>query len=165
MQDELLDFEGNPENLGPENNVGFGLRLAAIIIDGILLWSVQAVITYAMFGTWTMQPEDPMDPMSIFGPDYYTLMGISTFFGIVYHVGMWVYADGATLGKKAVKIKVVRNDDGGPIGIGTAIGRYFSYILSYIPCFLGFLWVIWDNEKRGWHDKICNTKVVPAEAK
>jgi len=26
--------------------------------------------------------------------------------------------------------------------------------------FLGFLWVAWDKDKQGWHDKIAGTVVV-----
>ena len=33
---------------------------------------------------------------------------------------------------------------------------------STIPIFLGFFWMLWDPEKRTWHDKIAGAVVVPA---
>jgi uncharacterized RDD family membrane protein YckC len=40
------------------------------------------------------------------------------------------------------------------------IGRYFAYYLSTILLGLGFLWIIWDPKKQGWHDKLAGTVVV-----
>lgn len=34
-------------------------------------------------------------------------------------------------------------------------------IVSGIPCYLGYLWVIWEQAKQGWHDKIASTRDVP----
>jgi uncharacterized RDD family membrane protein YckC len=31
---------------------------------------------------------------------------------------------------------------------------------SIIVLFLGFLWMIWDQEKQTWHDKIAGTIVI-----
>jgi uncharacterized RDD family membrane protein YckC len=36
-------------------------------------------------------------------------------------------------------------------------------IISYVVIYLGFLWIIWDQRKQGWHDKIANTYVVRVE--
>ncbi|HLA48407.1 MAG TPA: RDD family protein, partial [Nitrospinota bacterium] len=38
--------------------------------------------------------------------------------------------------------------------------RYIGYIISEIPLFLGFLWIVFDKDKQGWHDKIAGTFVV-----
>ena len=46
------------------------------------------------------------------------------------------------------------------IGSGRAIGRYFAHFLSAIPCGLGYFWMLWDQDKQTWHDKIVSTKVV-----
>jgi uncharacterized RDD family membrane protein YckC len=52
----------------------------------------------------------------------------------------------------------------GPIGLGRGIGRYFARILSALPLFLGYFWMIWDGEKQTWHDKLVGTVVVPVDA-
>jgi uncharacterized RDD family membrane protein YckC len=58
-----------------------------------------------------------------------------------------------------IGIKVV-STDGSPITIGKAVLRYIGYIVSSLIFCLGFLWVIWDADKQGWHDKIAGTYVV-----
>jgi len=37
------------------------------------------------------------------------------------------------------------------------------YIISALPLYLGFLWVGFDRNKQGWHDKISKTRVIKAE--
>jgi len=43
---------------------------------------------------------------------------------------------------------------------GKLIGRYFAYLVSIIPIFLGFLWIAVDKRKQGWHDKLAGTVVI-----
>ena len=66
---------------------------------------------------------------------------------------------GATPGKMACSIKVV-TAEGGKIGYGRATGRYFSYILSGFICYIGYIIVAFDGQKRALHDYICNTRVI-----
>ena len=35
---------------------------------------------------------------------------------------------------------------------------------SALPCCLGFLWMLWDDEDQTWHDKICDTVVIKANS-
>ena len=42
----------------------------------------------------------------------------------------------------------------------TAVVRALACFLSLIVIGLGFLWIAFDPEKRGWHDKIAGTVVV-----
>lgn len=68
---------------------------------------------------------------------------------------------GQTVGKRVMNIKVVRTS-GGELGFGVAVLRYVGRILSSIPCGLGYFWMLWDDERQTWHDKISSTYVVPA---
>ena len=36
------------------------------------------------------------------------------------------------------------------------VGKFISGLVLN----LGYLWVIWDGQKQGWHDKIADTYVV-----
>ena len=112
--------------------------------------------------------------------DYLVISVISSLFSLILQVGafpfqvgaflsfpvFWLYhwlfigLKGQTLGKMAVGIKVV--DAAGSVpGLSRAALREIpGKILSTIAIFLGFLWVIWDERKQGWHDKIANTHVV-----
>jgi uncharacterized RDD family membrane protein YckC len=82
-----------------------------------------------------------------------------TLLGAVYYIFLWVYWQGQTVGKKAMGIKVTQAN-GRPLTYSQAILRYAMYIVSAIPFFLGFLWLIWDEKKQGWHDKVAGTIVV-----
>jgi uncharacterized RDD family membrane protein YckC len=83
--------------------------------------------------------------------------------GILYY-GLMEGRTGQTLGKRAMSIKVIDVANGAPIGVGRAIGRHFSKVLSAIPCGLGYLWMLWDPSKQTWHDKIVRSYVVRADA-
>ena len=61
--------------------------------------------------------------------------------------------------KMALKLKVLRAD-GSPVGYGIATGRYFSYLISFMPIGIGFLMAAFDEEKRALHDRICDTRVI-----
>ena len=76
----------------------------------------------------------------------------------VYEVLMLKYL-GATLGKMAVGIKVVRRDGSG-LGWGIAIGRFFMYIVSGIILGIGYIMAGFDDEKRSLHDRVCDTRVI-----
>jgi uncharacterized RDD family membrane protein YckC len=70
-------------------------------------------------------------------------------------------AAGQTPGKMAVGIRVIDFRTGGPIGFPHAFLRAICRIISWIPCALGFFWMLWDREKQTWHDKLATTVVVP----
>ena len=73
-------------------------------------------------------------------------------------------ARGQTLGKRALRIRVVDFPTGGAIGFGRGVLRYFARYLSGIPLGLGYLWMLQEREKRTWHDKLVGTVVVPVDA-
>ena len=84
-------------------------------------------------------------------------MGLAA--GVLYY-GLMEGRTGQTVGKRALSVKVVDARTGTPIGVGRAIGRHFAKILSAIPCFLGYLWMLWDPQKQTWHDKMVGSYVV-----
>jgi len=67
---------------------------------------------------------------------------------------------GATWGRKAAGYRILDERTLQPIGTGRAIGRYFAAILSALPCYLGFLWPLWDSENRTFHDMIVRTRAI-----
>ncbi|HVA31011.1 MAG TPA: RDD family protein [Gaiellaceae bacterium] len=119
-------------------------RLGAALIDGILLGIVAAILEAAINGTVG------------------SLLALAV--GIVYYGRLEGGASGQTLGKRALGIRVYDLASGGPIGTSRGILRYFARILSAIPCFLGYFWMLWDDEKQTWHDKIAGSVVVPVSA-
>jgi uncharacterized RDD family membrane protein YckC len=73
-------------------------------------------------------------------------------------------ATGQTLGKKALGIRVIDLSRGGPIGPGRAFIRLVGRLVSWLPIYLGYLWMLWDREKQTWHDKMAGAVVVPTSA-
>jgi uncharacterized RDD family membrane protein YckC len=69
-----------------------------------------------------------------------------------------------TPGKVLLKVKVVDAESGNAMTNGQAVGRYFAYLASSLPLGLGFVWIVFDSKKRGWHDIICRTVVIKRDA-
>lgn len=70
---------------------------------------------------------------------------------------------GQTIGKRQLGIAVVDAQTLQPgVGAGRAVGRYFGRLIDIVLCGLpiGYLWMLWDDDKQTWHDKIASTKVV-----
>jgi len=76
----------------------------------------------------------------------------------VYGAVLWKLR-GATVGDIIFGIKVVRVD-GARIEWVTVIVRALACFFSIIVVGLGFIWIAFDREKQGWHDKIAGTFVV-----
>ena len=78
--------------------------------------------------------------------------------GVAYFAGMWAWKQ-TTVGGIVIGLKVTRID-GRPFTFVTALVRALAAIFSIVVFFFGFLWIGWDVEKQGWHDKIAGTVVV-----
>jgi uncharacterized RDD family membrane protein YckC len=83
---------------------------------------------------------------------------------IVYYAYFEGSPSGQTIGKKALKIRVIDFNTGGPLGFGRGLIRGVARIPSQFLCYLGYLWMLWDQEKQTWHDKLSTTVVVPESA-
>ena len=67
---------------------------------------------------------------------------------------------GRSLGKEWVGIMLIRESDGQPIGAGMTFVRAIAHILDALPCYIGFLWPLWDKKRQTFADKVCGTVVV-----
>ncbi|MXX92179.1 MAG: RDD family protein [Chloroflexi bacterium] len=81
-------------------------------------------------------------------------------------IGYWIVVlvmvatRGQSPGKIAIGIKIVKTD-GRPIGFGTTLLReVIGKIISSIIILLGYIWILFDGQRQGWHDKIASTYVV-----
>jgi len=129
--------------------VGFGNRLIAFIIDNLILLGTFLFILNKLF---------ILNRSLNYEYEVYFYF-IPYLIGPVYFICMWTFADGATVGKKILKIKIVQVN-GSPITIGKAILRYIGYFISGMFFGLGFFTILWNKKKQGWHDEIAKTVVV-----
>ena len=72
---------------------------------------------------------------------------------------------GASPGKRLMGIKVVKEIDGQVIGGGMGIARSFIHIIDGIPCYVGYLWPLWDAKKQTFTDKVMSTVVLANQPK
>ena len=120
--------------------MGFWIRFGAAIIDGVIISLISSVLQWLAYG-----------PAMVFG----------ILLPLLYY---WLFTGlrGQTPGKMAVGIKVV-NAQGDRPGLGVAALReILGRTISTIALCLGFLWIAWDKQKRGWHDTVAGTYVVKA---
>ena len=126
------------------------LRFFAWIIDGV-------VIAIVMFVLW-LAGLVGADSVEDFGASDGLVNALVTF---VYYVAMTA-AFGATLGKMALGMRVADADGNRP-GVGAVLMReVVGKILSALVILIGFFWILVDDRRQGWHDKIGGTFVVKA---
>jgi uncharacterized RDD family membrane protein YckC len=144
----------------PGAYAGRWARLFAAILDGIITSAISWVIALPIVGGGAMFDSSNLGHRL-------TVNGIQVIVAVIYigfQHGKW----GQTIGKRALGIRVVRSEDGGPIGYGRAFGRVlFTYVLTGITCGIGglidVLWILWDDRKQAVHDKVAKTVVVNAD--
>jgi uncharacterized RDD family membrane protein YckC len=87
--------------------------------------------------------------------------GVGGLLWFVYETVLVAKWEGYTVGKKVVGIRVVPTS-GHEVNLLKAFIRAVAQILSTLPLFLGYLWMLWDDKSQTWHDKIADTYVVEA---
>ena len=121
--------------------MGFWIRVPAVIIDSVLVGVVDSILA-AITG----------------------LPVLGLIIAILYYV-LFIGLKGQTLGKMALRIQVV-DAQGNVPGLGrAALREIVGKLVSGLVIFLGFFWIGWDRQKRGWHDHIARTYMVRKEPK
>lgn len=133
-------------------NAGFWRRAAAFGVDALWMFSVSGVIAILLVG----------EPWPAFG-DPGALATAAALIGellpvVVFVIGWGRY--GRTPGKLLLDLRVVNARTGEPPGYVRAFVRYIGYFLSALPLGLGFLWIVFDRQRQGLHDKLAGTRVV-----
>ena len=131
--------------------VGFWPRVGAYLVDALIYVAIAfPLLTFAYGMSYWTADEIIHGPMDFI---------LSYVFPPVATIWFWV-AKQATPGKMVIRAKIVDARTGLVPTTGQYIGRYFAYILSIIPLFLGFIWIAFDSRKQGWHDNLAGTVVV-----
>ena len=90
------------------------------------------------------------------------IIDVISVFSIVISFGYVVLlnANGGTLGKRMLDMRLQNRETGENIGVGMAVIRYFVALVSGLAILIGYLWSIWDPNKQTWHDKAAGSVVV-----
>jgi uncharacterized RDD family membrane protein YckC len=132
---------------------GFWIRLAAYILDGILLLIIGFAVGLLLAVLGVVEtPDTAAGEVDVVSNLLGLLVGVAytTFF-----LGRF----GATPGKMALNLRVVRSD-GSAISYLRAFARFWAEMLSGLLLLIGYIMVAFDREKRGLHDHICDTRVI-----
>jgi uncharacterized RDD family membrane protein YckC len=134
---------------------GVGQRLASYLVDVVVL----SIIYIALIFLFGVGIEDEAIAGE-FSTTFYAVYALMAAIGIGYFT--YFFGKGQTPGMKLVEIKVIRTDGVEPIGYKKGFFRWVGMEISGMVLFLGYIWILIDKKRQGWHDKIAGTYVVKA---
>jgi uncharacterized RDD family membrane protein YckC len=142
---------------------GFFSRGAAYLLDRLITFGISFVIMLVIdYFLSLFRIDQRLESLSEDAMLYAALalllstISIYLLVGIVYNVGFWLLS-GQTPGKRVMGVRVIRTD-GTRLRLGNALRRQVGYWISGI-FYLGFLWILFDNKRQGFHDKLAGTVV------
>ncbi len=94
-------------------------------------------------------------------PVILALIGLASLGWSIYNRWYQGGTTGQSLGKKVMKIRLVSEETGQPIGPLMAFVRDICHVVDAIICYIGFLFPLWDAKRQTLADKIVRTVVVP----
>jgi uncharacterized RDD family membrane protein YckC len=148
--------------IGVQRYAGFWIRFVARIIDGIILGVVYLCINIPLQMALGLSAAN-IASGAVALPAMLATVGLSLAINLVIQAVYEIYflsSRGATIGKLALGLKVIRAD-GGSLTLGQSTGRFFAYLLdAYFTLTIGFIIAGFDTEKRALHDRICDTRVI-----
>ncbi|MGX5183967.1 RDD family protein [Streptomyces avermitilis] len=168
-------YPGGPGGPGPRV-ASMGRRFGARAIDGVAFFVIYFILG-AIGVAGSIGAAQDCDPNAA---DYNTCINnassdiaakIGSMIAVLAIVGLlyeWLMTGlvGATLGKLAVGIRVVKADTGQKPGLGSSFIRWIIPLVGSLACGIGqvlvYLSPFWDKSGRqqGWHDKAAGTMVI-----
>ena len=131
----------------------FWRRLAALSYDLLVLiaiWMVAAALVLLAFHGEV----DVADQPAIY---HFTLQGVLLSLSAFYFVISWSRG-GQTIGMRAWKVRIVDVEGRSP-SVPQSLLRFGLALVSLIAGF-GFIWCLFDADRRAWHDVMARTKMV-----
>jgi len=144
METEIV-LEEEEEEM-PFDLAGAGSRLISYLID----WLIFVMISVTLVNVIILTSYDANVAMIV--------AFLYMFISVAYFT--YFFGKGQTPGMMAMKIKLIGVDGTYPIGYNKGFLRLIGIIISSLPFNLGFIWILIDKRKQGWHDKIAGTYVV-----
>jgi uncharacterized RDD family membrane protein YckC len=151
---------GGPAAASSLHYAGVGIRFGARFVDGLVFLAPFALVVFLLLPGMLRTAGGKAPAFN--GAFLLGALGFSLFYEVLM-LRYW----GATLGKMACGLKVVR-PDGSSLGWGVSFGRYFMYnvVISAVP-FVNWILLITtavmagtDEQRRGLEDRVCDTRVI-----
>jgi len=124
----------------------FGRRIAATLIDALVMFIPATILIILPQAFLT-------DTTAMIAGQILAVLG-----NLAYFTLLQGGAQGATIGKHALDIRVVR-DDGSKLGDALALGRYLLLML-FALMLIPLLVPLFNHHRKGLHDMICGTVVL-----
>jgi hypothetical protein len=155
-----------PATVPPPPYASWGRRLAAALIDGLfIVLPIFCYIAYLFAVLWARENITALNrgvsistiratiPIVAFGC-------LITFFVLLIRTLVREGRTGQSPGKRLLRIELLDARTGRPVGVGRALVRRLAHVLDSLPCYLGFLWPLWDTEHQTFADKLVHTVVL-----
>jgi uncharacterized RDD family membrane protein YckC len=158
IKKDLDQIDGDKTKL---KKAGFFIRLTAYFIDSIvvtlcaLFLLLNLFVLMKLFSNNNGNISEVLN--NVFIPFYFFSYLLKCFYFTFFHS-----YNGQTVGKLMCGIRVV-DLKGKNISIFKSLIRFFGYYLSLYCLGFGFLWVLIDKNRQGWHDKLAGSIVVLKE--
>ena len=143
----------------PDNRIyaGFFVRLAAYIVDTVIVWAAMLIVRIPVWVTTISSPDNFLVKDFIF---QYSIKDILFYIMQAAYFVLLTYFTGSTLGKKLFQIRVVSAEDRKmtffEVTFRETVGRFLSALILSI----GYIMIAIDKKKRGLHDILSDTNVV-----
>lgn len=144
---------------------GFWRRVAALVIDAIVVtvaYYIVMVVMFIVMGAAAFSAFSSDNAGAAAGSFMAMMVVIYLAYPVVsglYYIGFESSSAQATLGKMAVGIKVA-DADGRRLSRTHALGRWASHLLCYLTLYIGYIMAAFSERKRGLHDMAASTLVV-----
>ncbi|GAA1907405.1 hypothetical protein GCM10009737_05300 [Nocardioides lentus] len=136
----------------------WGKRVGAFLIDGLCV--LGAYIPFYLVGGLIIGGSDGTGGAAALG-SIVVLLGALAGLGVfIWNTCLKGGGTGWSIGKGVMGIRLLSEQTGQPIGGGMAFVRYLAHILDGLPCYVGYLWPLWDAKRQTFADKILSTIVV-----
>ena len=138
---------------------GFWIRFVAYLLDAFIV-SIAAGIFIAIVLLSDESIDDSNDSFFIIGSTIVMVLALIVI-NWLYEALMTSSPRGATLGKQALGLRIVRAD-GAQLSFGRATARHFLKVMitPLVPLAIGYLMAAFTARKRALHDFLADTLVI-----
>jgi uncharacterized RDD family membrane protein YckC len=142
---------------------GFWIRFVAQIIDSLILTTVSVLLIGICVGAVILTDKslDLENPGGLVIGAVLLAIAVLIMINWLYEALMTSSPRGATLGKMALGLRIVRFD-GTQLSFGRATARHFAKAIATpaVPLLIGYIMAAFTNRKRALHDILADTLVI-----